>query len=190
MEGVSRRNSRNSVNMKKRDRFKQLIDRNKRIISHVCILYAGGDGHLVEELRQEIAIALWKSFRGLRSEEAEKSWVYTVSRNTAITYMSKHVWRRHEVLVDVDEMFGYVGCQYEIDEETLLLNDDLVRLMVVLSVSERQLLMYYLEGKNHRQIASVMGLSESAVGTRLSRIYDKLRSMHKQNILKSTGKKR
>ncbi len=176
--------------MRKRDRFKRLIDRNKRIISHVCILYAGGDGHLVEELMQEIAIALWKSFRGLRSEEAEKSWVYTVSRNTASTYMSKHVWRRREVLVDVDEMYECVGCQYEIEEETILLNDDLVRLMVMLSVSERQLLMYYLVGKNHRQIASIMGLSESAVGTRLSRIYDKLRSMYKQNMSKKAQEKK
>ena len=45
-----------------------------------------------------------------------------------------------------------------------------------LNVVERGLIMLYLDGKNYAEMAEVMGISESNVGTKIGRIKSKLKS--------------
>ena len=47
--------------------------------------------------------------------------------------------------------------------------------MEMQSDADRAILMLYLEGNSHREIADVMGISESNVGTRLNRLKNALR---------------
>ena len=47
--------------------------------------------------------------------------------------------------------------------------------MEMKSDDDKAILMLYLEGNSHREIADVMGISESNVGTRLNRLKNALR---------------
>jgi RNA polymerase sigma factor (sigma-70 family) len=43
-----------------------------------------------EELFQEIALALWTALPRFRGDSSERTWVYRVAHNTAITFVSQH----------------------------------------------------------------------------------------------------
>lgn len=45
-----------------------------------------------------------------------------------------------------------------------------------LNLLEQGIVLLYLEGKNHEEIASIVGLSISNVGTKISRIREKLKT--------------
>src|SRR5215212_8990477 len=46
-----------------------------------------------EDLFQEIATAIWQAIPGFRGDAGERTWLYRVAHNTAITAAAK-VWRR------------------------------------------------------------------------------------------------
>jgi len=51
-----------------------------------------------------------------------------------------------------------------------------------LNLFDKGILMLYLEDKSHTEIAEIIGISKSNVGTKLSRIKEKLRQqVNKQN---------
>jgi RNA polymerase sigma-70 factor (ECF subfamily) len=50
-----------------------------------------------------------------------------------------------------------------------------------LNLLEKGLVMLYLEGKNYAEIAQIVGISESNVGTKISRIKEKLRTQIAKN---------
>jgi len=51
-----------------------------------------------------------------------------------------------------------------------------------LNLLEKGIVMLYLEGNSYKEIADIIGISESNVGTKLMRIKDKIRAnVHAQN---------
>ena len=66
-------------------------------------------------------------------------------------------------------------------ETKLLFNDFEERMQILqkhikdLNLLDKGILMLYLERKSHEEIAEIIGISKSNVGTKLSRIKDKLR---------------
>ncbi len=51
------------------------------------------DGRDREDLVQEIAVALWQAIPKFRGEASERTWLYRIAHNTAITASAK-LWRR------------------------------------------------------------------------------------------------
>jgi RNA polymerase sigma-70 factor (ECF subfamily) len=50
-----------------------------------------------------------------------------------------------------------------------------------LNLLEKGIILLYLEGKSHEEIAEIVGISVSNVGTKISRIKEKLKSQIKKN---------
>ena len=65
----------------------------------------------------------------------------------------------------------------EIDENFLLLQQFINQLLEL----DRALILLYLDSKSHNEIAEILGISETNVGTKISRIKEKLKQKFLNN---------
>lgn len=128
------------------------------------------------DLFQEIALALWQAIPRFRRESRERTWLYRIAHNVAISSSAKthRRARREEFLSeDLEHPSAAAG-----SEEGLLLGEKrraLVDAIRRLAAADRQIILLHLEGLSYAEIEEVSGLSETAIATRLSRIRAKLK---------------
>lgn len=138
------------------------------------------------DLFQEIALALWQAIPRFRKESSERTWLYRIAHNVAISSSAKthRRARREEFLSEeFEHRSGAAGA-----EEGLLLGEKrraLVDSIRRLAAADRQVILLHLEGLSYTEIEEVSGLSETAIATRLSRIRAKLKEeIRKREVAK------
>lgn len=157
--------------MDKKNRFIKVIKENEGLIFKVATLYTNSLQDK-EDLYQEIVFQLWKSFDTFKEQSKLSTWMYRVAMNTAI-YNLKSIKRQISTIsIDTEtERFSEVVDKSE-EERFRLLYENIQRL----NLFERGIILLYLEGKNHQEIAEIIGITTSNVGTKISRIKQKLKS--------------
>lgn len=129
-----------------------------------------------EDLLQEIAAALWQALPGYRAEASQRTWLYRIAHNVAITATVKRR-KRESREVAPDQPFD--GPPAAASAERHLLEEEKRRMLLAavraLPSPDRQITLLHLEGLSGAEIAEVSGLAEAAVATRLTRIREKLR---------------
>ena len=152
------------------DRFLALLDQHRAIVHKVAASYARIPADR-EDLAQEIITQLWRSFPRYDDRFRYSTWMYRIALNVAISaHRSESVRGRH--MVAGDETILQVPAPVVEADERL---ESLYRMMQELSEMDRALVILYLDGNRYDEIAEVMGISESNVGTRLNRIKTRLR---------------
>lgn len=122
-----------------------------------------------EDLRQDIIINLWQGWQRYRPQAKTITWVWRVAVNTGIS------WRRHNLRqvetmpIDGLEMPDDTG-----NREALTYLHELIR---QLPLKDQQLLRLYIDGWKQAEIGEMLGISETLVQTRMSRIKQKLRNL-------------
>ena len=135
--------------------------------------YRFSDDSLVKDLTAATFEKAWRGKdRFQRNLSAFSTWLFTIARNVAIDHFRRD---GHEVPLEaVREQADPISL-----EETVQRKQDSVRLRFLLSQlpeRERELLAFkYGAGLNNREIAHLVNLSESNVGTILHRVVEKLR---------------
>ena len=141
------------------------------------ISYRVGDTYLAQDLTSTVFEKALKGFGSYRSDKASSStWLITVARNTVIDYYRSMDGKQQVVALDqVSEM----ASSRPSPEDEAIRNDELRRLYVCLaglSQDEREIISLKFGAEfTNRQIAQMLGFSESKVGTRLYRAVLKLR---------------
>ena len=128
------------------------------------------------DLFQEIALALWQAIPRFRRESSERTWLYRIAHNVAIS-SSARTHRRARREEFLSEEFEHPSAAAGA-EEGLLLGEKrraLVDSIRLLAATDRQIILLHLEGLSYAEIEEVSGLSETAIATRLSRIRAKLK---------------
>jgi RNA polymerase sigma factor (sigma-70 family) len=157
-------------------RFATLLEQHRGIVLKVANTYCR---HAEDrrDLAQEIAAQLWRAFPGYDPARAFSTWMYRVALNVAISYVRTASARPIAVaLEDHHEAHATfaVGdglAQHESDQ----------RIHALYAVIERQppldraLLLLWLEERSQREIADVLGITESNVSTKLNRLKQRIR---------------
>jgi RNA polymerase sigma-70 factor (ECF subfamily) len=129
-----------------------------------------------EDLVQEIAAALWQALPGYRAEASERTWLYRIAHNVAITAAVEQRKRAtRELTPELPPEVPSAGASAEqnlLAEEQRRMLLDAIR---NLPAPDRQITVLHLEGLSGAEIAEIAGLAEGAVATRLTRIREKLR---------------
>jgi RNA polymerase sigma factor (sigma-70 family) len=126
-----------------------------------------------DDLLQEIAIALWRAWPKFRGECSERTFLFRVAHNRAISHVCRRrvpasVSEEDVVLRDPHPGVDVALVQAERRERLL----DAVRR---LPLGHREVVTLTLEGLDYGEIATVLGISESNVGVRLTRARQQLR---------------
>ena len=131
------------------------------------------------ELRQEIHIALWRSFAGFDGRCSLRTWVYRVSHNTAATHVIKSKRARANGFVSLDDLeLEPTATPADADRQVAL--DRLIALIRRLKPLDRQVISLYLEGEDGASIGEITGLSSGNVAVKIHRIKALLSRQFKQ----------
>ena len=151
----------------KTDRFLSVIEINKGIIYKITNSYCK-DTEDRKDLIQEIISQLWKSFDNYSDQYKYSTWIYRIALNVAISFYRKEN-RRKTISSPLSEgVFSYVDHHENSESESNL--GFLQQFISELKDLDKALLLLYLEEKSHREIAEIIGISETNVATKIGRI--------------------
>lgn len=152
------------------NKFNKIIKENEGLIFKVTTLYTNNFQDR-KDLYQEIIYQLWKSFGSFNERSKLSTWMYRVALNTAIYYLKQTKRRVDTVPIDL-EIHWFADERDKTEEEKVKL---LYAHIQMLNLLERGIILLYLEGKSHEEIACIVGITTSNVGTKIMRIKEKLK---------------
>ena len=159
--------------------FLSVIETNKGIIYKVANSYCK-DIEDRNDLVQEIVLRLWKSFDSYDQHFRHSTWIYKIALNTAISFYRKEKTRKtittpfSESLLNVTDFEN----NQQINESIQFLHQFISEMKEL----DKALMLLYLEEKSHKEMAEIIGITETNVATKLSRI----KSIIKQRFSQST----
>ncbi len=152
-------------------RFLAMIRANDARLRRICRVYARASG-TEEDLYQEILVQVWRSLDSFEGRASADTWLYRVALNTALSHGRRPAGRR-EWSAGAGEVIARVPDRAPAPDEALEATERLERLYRAierLDETDRALVMLYLEERSYREMADVLGISESHVGVKLHRI--------------------
>jgi len=150
--------------------FLTLIKENRGIIFKICNSYCPNKNNR-EDLAQEIVYQLWRSFNSFNTNLKFSTWMYRIALNVAITYYRKESRVAPTVSLSERDIEDKREAHQESEENI----NRLQQFIHELKELDRALMILYLEEKSHQEIADILGITESNVGTKLGRIKVKLK---------------
>lgn len=152
----------------------QWLEEYKALIAKIVRVYAWSkeDG---QDLYQEIALQLWRSVNSYKGEAKESTWIYRVALNTAMAWSRRHRKQTREI---EEAPSGDLNTPARIAETGERL-DWLYAEIHKLPPIQRSLVLLYLEGLSYKEIAGILGISESNVGVKLNRTKNYLSELAK-----------
>ena len=160
-----------------KEKFVTIIQENKRLLYKVINCYCK-DPDDRQDLEQEILIQVWKSLHTYNAACKLSTWLYRVALNVAISHYRKDVKRKVNTL-GIDESILQIADHDTVNEEDRKI-EILYQLIAKLNNMNKALIILHLDGNSYRDIAEVLGISESNVGTKISRIKQILKQDLKQ----------
>ena len=149
--------------------FTKMVKKYRKTIYTVCYFFSDNPTE-VDDLFQEVLINLWKSYPHFRGESSIKTWIWRVSLNTccSVERGKKRVLPtvpilESDILPESDEPGRQIKMLYERINK--------------LELFDRAIILLWLESMSYDEIAAIVGLTTSAVTTRLFRIKEQLKSM-------------
>ena len=125
-----------------------------------------------QDLIQEILVALWSALPSFEGRSSTRTWLYRIAHNVAVSHVIKRGRDRLARAIPIED-----------DDAIVLLARDAAReiegrdavqrlgaLVRALRPADAQLIMLYLEGLEHAEIADVTGLSRENVAVKVHRI--------------------
>lgn len=153
--------------------FTEQITGNEALIWKVCRLY-GQTEEDQQDLFQEIMVQTWRSFERFRGEAKFSTWLYQVAINTAISGVRKK--KRMIPVVQRDVMPEITDHAPPPEQEQL---QQLYTAIAQLNGIEKALTFLYLEDKSYKEMEVILGVSESTLRVKMTRVKEKLRQLIK-----------
>lgn len=155
------------------ERFSALVARHAGIVRKVATTYCR-DAEDRADLAQEILAQLWKAWPRYDDARPFATWMYRVALNVAISHV-RGVYRDQRHFVPLDEEHHQIAATPADHEEESALAA-LETVIAELDPLNRALLLLYLEERSHREIAEILGIGESNVGTKINRLKQRIRA--------------
>ena len=151
------------------DRFTALLEQYGAALRRLVGAYEW-DPHEREDLMQDIALAIWRALPSFRGDSSERTFIYRIAHNRALSHRSRARHRGAVVQYDdaasepIDERPD-PSAQLELAER----RSDLMACVQQLSPALRQTIVLSLEGLSNPEVADVLGTTAATVAVRLTR---------------------
>jgi RNA polymerase sigma factor (sigma-70 family) len=150
------------------DEFVRIFDAYRGPLKRLCAAYRRSSSEQ-QDLFQEIAVAIWTALPRYRGGASERTWVYKIAHNVALSFSMRQDSRDRKE--QAFEPLEHDRAGTDDSRRAVLL--DAIR---SLKPPDRHLIILYLEGLTQTEISEITGLSGDNVGVRLSRIRRSLSS--------------
>jgi RNA polymerase sigma-70 factor (ECF subfamily) len=153
----------------RQEAFVGLLDQHMGIAHKVALGYTRTPEDR-QDLVQEIAAQLWRAFPRYDPQRPFSTWMYRIALNVAISRLRRET--RHQVVpADPSDLDTIASPKAEPSDVVA----DLWRQIERLDPLNRALLLLYLDDRSYAEIAEVLGITETNVATKLSRLKRRLR---------------
>ena len=152
--------------------FTGIIEKHKSLLFKVANMYCR-NAEDRKDLLQEIVLQLWRSFNNYNDAYQLSTWMYRVALNVSISFYRKQSKHRAQVSSWQEAIIEWPDEPVNTDTEAnIKLLHQFIRELKEL---DRALMLLYLEEKTHREMADILGITETNVATKVGRIKEKLR---------------
>ena len=165
-----------SMSQDQRQAFAELLQHHRGLVFKVANSYASNPDDRAE-LAQEIAAQLWRAWDSYDSRRPLATWMYRIALNVGISHLRGR--SRADAHMVPLEAFDHdaadvadVADEPEHAQQLRLLQ----RVIARLDPLNRALLLLYLDERSQREIGEILGISESNVSTRISRLKQRIRN--------------
>lgn len=154
------------------NRFSELLDQHRGIIAKVAGSYCWQRDDR-DELVQEIVTQLWRAYPSYDEAQPFATWMYRVALNVAISWVRKNSLRQRYMVAlgdDVDRVAD-TAASVDDDERAAFLKAFIEQLEAL----DRALMLLYLDERSYSDIAAILGITETNVATKISRLKQRVR---------------
>jgi len=128
-----------------------------------------------EDLLNDIAFELWKSFKTFKGNSKISTWIYRIALNTSMNYKRK---KKNDSLFSLlDDSKKVDNIPWLADEENSAESEILYQCINELNEINKAIILLYLDGNSHDEIAEITGISKTNVGTRIGRIKEQIKNL-------------
>ena len=152
--------------------FEGIIEQHKGILFKVARAYCQ-DEEDQQDLIQEMMIQIWQSIDKYNEQYKISTWLYRISLNVAISFYRKSSTRAKKYTELNEQMVETTLDDKSENERQLKLLEQFIS---ELKEIDKALMILYLEDKSHTEIAEILGISVSNVGTKIGRIKYQLKT--------------
>lgn len=158
------------------EHFLSIFEDNTGIVIKISRAFTN-TSHDREDLINDIALELWKSFEKFKGNSKISTWIYRVALNTSMNYKRKK--KKDSLFYSIndfkkDEIIPWLVEQEQENSSELEL---LYNCIDELNEINKAIILLYLDGNSHDEISEIMGISKTNVGTRISRIKEQIKNL-------------
>ncbi len=161
----------------KEDKFNKIVQENSERIRRICRYY-NSNVQDQDDMFQEILINIWKSLENFRGDASISTWIYRIAVNTALTFTGK-AYKNMKLTININDVnqLNILDFDNDIESKEKLESqfEALQNELNILSVIDKSLISLTLEGLSMKEIAQVIGITESNVKVKIHRIKQQLK---------------
>jgi RNA polymerase sigma-70 factor (ECF subfamily) len=163
---ISGRGGQEMMNREQEGRFEEIIANYDLPLRRLAASYVRDADHQ-KDLVQEIRIAIWRALPKFRGESSERTFIYRIAHNRAITLMA----RRYPEQLEWSVAAGLQDDSPDPEQSAVSSWEkmELKARIADLPLNLRQVVTLALDGFSNSEIADVLGITEGNVAVRLSR---------------------
>ncbi|HET6329438.1 MAG TPA: sigma-70 family RNA polymerase sigma factor [Holophagaceae bacterium] len=150
--------------------FLDLLNGHQKILYKVANTYCWNAGDR-EDLVQEITIQLWRSYPGFDGRCRFSTWATRIALNVAISFVRQVSTRDRHLVSGEEHMLDIADGTTAPSAELQFLHS----FIQSLGGLDKALLLLYLDGNSHQEIADVLGITATNVATKIGRLKQRLR---------------
>ena len=163
--------------MEKNEIFTVAIKTNENFIYKIASVYTNNIEDR-NDLVQEIIYQLWKSFDTFEQKSSLSTWIYRVALNVALYQLKQSKKRVSTIPINEQVLNNHESDNTENEEKWKIFKLQIDNLNLL----DKAIVMLYLDNKSYDEIAEIIGISKTNVGTKLLRIKEKLKSQINKNL--------
>lgn len=148
--------------------FEDWLDQHQALLFKVVRAYAVQHVDR-EDLFQEVCLQVWRSVPRFRAESAVTTWLYRIALHTAITWKKKTRRREEQTIIYEREALPQFTDTKNSEQLTWLFAE-----INRMDKIDRSLALLLLDGFSYKEMAGMLGISESNVGVKIHRIKQRL----------------
>jgi len=126
------------------------------------------DREAAEDVTQEVFIKVWRALPGFDGRASMSTWIYTIARNASLSALRGR--RPQSSLSDPGVMEAAESIDPVPPADVIVDRAAILRLIDQLPAKQRQVIMlFYMEGQSHEEVATMLGMPVGTVKTLLHR---------------------